>query len=295
MVEEFITRSELAKVLGISRQATLKQLKGKINAGEIETRTEGKTYLLKFVTLPKEIKDRFKQAQEGAVREAKELVEKPQKDLGFEKDLWSAADKLRGNIDPSEYKYIVLGLIFLKYVSDSFYQQREKLKKWMGDSSNKKYYIPNEKAREKMLEDKEMYKRESVFYIPEVARWEFLRSKAAMDNIAKYIEEAMEAIEKENPEQLTNVLPKNFVRIPLEHYVIGELVNIFSRIQFNQDEEKEKDMLGRVYEYFLGQFASAEGKRGGEFFTPRPLVKLLVEVLEPFENSRVLDPACGSA
>jgi type I restriction enzyme M protein len=222
------------------------------------------------------------------------LVQKPQKDLNFEKDLWAAADKLRGNIDPSEYKYIVLGLIFLKYVSDSFYQQREKLQKWLSDPTNKKYYIPNEKSREKMLEDREMYKRKSVFYIPEVARWEFLRSKASLSNIAKYIEEAMEAIEKENPDQLANVLPKNFVRIPLEHYVIGELVNIFSRIEFNQDEEKEKDMLGRVYEYFLGQFASAEGKRGGEFFTPRPLVKLLIEILEPFENSRVLDPACGS-
>ena len=294
MVEEYITVSELAKVLGISRQGMLKQVKGKINSGEIETRTEGKTYLIKFSTLPEDIRERYKDSQKEAAEQAKKLVEKPQKDLNFEKDLWAAADKLRGNIDPSEYKYIVLGLIFLKYVSDAFYQQREKLNKWMNDASNKKYYIPEEKAREKMLEDKEMYKREGVFYIPVVARWEFLRSKAALDDIAKYIEEAMEAIEKENPDQLTNVLPKNFVRIPLEHYVIGELVNIFSRIEFNQDEEKEKDMLGRVYEYFLGQFASAEGKRGGEFFTPRPLVKLLIEILEPFENSRVLDPACGS-
>lgn len=221
-------------------------------------------------------------------------MKKPQKDLNFEKDLWSAADKLRGNIDASEYKYIVLGLIFLKYVSDAFYQQREKLKIHLADPADKKHYLSDPKAREIMLENKETYKSEGIFYIPEVARWEFLRSKAALPDIAKYIEEAMEAIEKANPEQLTNVLPKNFVRIPLEHYVIGELVNIFSRIEFNQEEEKEKDMLGRVYEYFLGQFASAEGKRGGEFFTPRPLVKLLIEILEPFENSRVLDPACGS-
>lgn len=294
MNDLYISISDIARILGVSRQTVLKQLQGKINAGEIEARTEGKKYLLKQETLPPDIKVRLVESTKEAVKTAQEIVSKPHKDLGFEKDLWAAADKLRGNIDPSEYKYIVLGLIFLKYVSDSFYQQREKLKKWMSDSSNKKYYIPNEKAREKMLEDKEMYKRESVFYIPDVARWEYLRSKAALDNIAKYIEEAMEAIEKENPDQLTNVLPKNFVRIPLGHYVIGELVNIFSRIQFNQDEEKEKDMLGRVYEYFLGQFASAEGKRGGEFFTPRPLVKLLIEILEPFENSRVLDPACGS-
>src|SRR3989344_1079085 len=250
-MEDFITISELANVLGISRQAMLKQLKGKINSGEIETRTEGKTYLIKFDTLPQEIKDRYKNSRKEAASEAKELVKKPQKDINFEKELWSVADRLRGNIDPSEYKYIVLGLIFLKYVSDSFYQQREKLQKWMSDPKNKQYYIPDAKAREKMLEDKEMYKRESVFYIPEVARWEFLREKAALSNVAQYIEEAMEAIEKVNPDQLTGVLPKNFVRIPLEHQVIGELVSIFSRIEFNHDEEKEKDMLGRVYEYFL--------------------------------------------
>lgn len=294
MNEEFITISELAGVLGISRQATLKQLKGKINAGQIETRTEGKTYFIKFATLPEEIKDRFKEAQITAVRDAKKLVQKPKKDIDFEKDLWSAADKLRGNIDPSEYKYIVLGLIFLKYVSDAFYQQREKLKKWMNDSSNKRYYIPDEKARARMLEDREMYKREGIFYIPGVARWEFLRGKAALSDIAKYIEEGMEAIEKENPEHLSGVLPKSFVRLPLESYVIGELVNIFSRIEFNHDEEIEKDRLGQVYEYFIGQFADAEGKRGGSFFTPRPIVKLLVEILEPFENSRVLDPCAGS-
>ncbi len=292
--EEFITINDLARLLDVSRQAIQKQLQGKIESGEVSVKRLGKQYLIKMHSLPQDFKDRLEQVKKNAAENAKELATKPQKDINFEKDLWAAADKLRGNVDPSEYKYIVLGLIFLKYVSDSFYQQREKLKKWMSDPSNKKYYISDEKSQEKLLEDKEMYKRESVFYIPEVARWEFLRSKASLPDIAKYIEEAMEAIEKENPEQLTNVLPKNFVRIPLEHYVIGELVNIFSRIQFNQDEEKEKDMLGRVYEYFLGQFASAEGKRGGEFFTPRPLVKLLVEVLEPFENSRVLDPACGS-
>lgn len=293
-MEEFITISELAKVIGISRQAMLKQIKGKINAGQIETRTEGKTYLIKYDSLPLEIKDRFDKAREKVVQNARKLVEKPKKDIDFEKDLWAAADRLRGNIDPSEYKYIVLGLIFLKYVSDSFYQQRQKIQKWMSDSSNKHYFIPDEKARIKMLEDKEMYKRESVFYIPEVARWEFLRSKASLSNIAEYIEKAMEAIERDNPEQLSGVLPKNFVRLPLEPHVIGELVNIFSRILFNHDEDKDKDMLGRVYEYFIGQFADAEGKRGGAFFTPRPIVKLLVEILEPFENSRVLDPCAGS-
>ena len=294
MDDKFITIGDLARILSVSRQAIQKQLQGKINSGEVKIRTEGKTYLIDYSTLPQDLLLKVDNAQIQAASKAHEIVTNPQKDINFEKELWSAADKLRGNVDPSEYKYIVLGLIFLKYVSDSFYQQRVKLQKNMSDSSNKQYYIPNEKAREKMLEDKEMYKRESVFYIPDVARWEFLRSKAALDEIAKHIEEAMEAIEKANPEQLTGVLPKNFVRIPLEHQVIGELVNIFSRIDFDHDEDKEKDLLGRVYEYFIGQFADAEGKRGGAFFTPRPIVKLLVEILEPFENSRVLDPCAGS-
>lgn len=295
-MDKFITISELAKIVGISRQAMLKQIKGKINSGQkdqIEARTEGKTYVIKFSTLPKEIKDRYKKAQEKAAEMAKKLAGEPKKD-NFEKELWAAADKLRGNIDPSEYKYIVLGLIFLKYVSDSFYLQREKLQIWMKDKDNKDYYIPDENDRMKMLEDREMYKRESVFYIPEIARWEYLREKAALPNIAESIENAMEAIEKENPEELKGVLPKNFVRIPLESQVIGELVNIFSRIDFNHDQDREKDMLGIVYEYFIGQFADAEGKRGGQFFTPRSIVRLLVEILEPFENSRVMDSACGS-
>jgi type I restriction enzyme M protein len=294
MTEEFITVSNLAKILGISSQAMLKQIKGKINAGDIETRTEGTTYLIKFSSLPEDIRVRYENSQKEAAENANVLGQKLEKDSNYESELWAAADKLRGSVDPSEYKYIVLGLIFLKYVSDSFYQQREKLNKWMNDSSNKKYYIPVEKAREKMLDDKELYKGEKVFYIPEVARWEFLRSKAALPNIAEYIESAMEAIEKANPEYLAGVLPKSFVRLPLESYVIGELVNIFSRIEFNQNAEKEKDRLGQVYEYFIGHFADAEGKRGGSFFTPRSLVKLLVEILEPFENARVLDPCAGS-
>lgn len=201
---------------------------------------------------------------------------------------------MRGNVDPSEYKYIVLGLIFLKYVSDSFYQHREKLQQRFSDPKNKKYYIPDQSSREKMLEDKEMYRRKAIFYVPTVARWKYLREKAALPNIAEYIEEAMEAIEKANPDQLDKVLPKNFVRLPLEAHIIGELVNILSRIKFDHNNDKEKDMLGRVYEYFIGQFANAEGKRGGDFFTPRSLVKLLVEILEPFENSRVFDPCAGS-
>src|SRR3989344_508349 len=290
---EFISINDLARVLGISKQAVNKQIRGKINAGEIEVKTEGKKDLIKFSTLPQEIKDKINQSQIAVAKKAQDLATKPGKDNHFEKELWAAADRLRGNIDSSDYKHIVLGLLFLKYISDSFYQFRERLKKEM-DDKNSKFYVPNKEAQVKMLEDKDLYKSEGTFYIPETARWEFLRSKASLPDIAKYIDEAMEAIENENPQQLSGVLPKNYVRIPLESHILGELVNIFSRIDFGGDDKKEKDVLGIIYEYFLGQFADAEGKRGGEFYTPRPLVKVLVEVLEPFENSRVLDPAAGS-
>ena len=292
-MKDYVSIADISRILGVSKQAINKQLRGKINSGEIKGKTEGKKDLLEVDSLPSDIKERILSSLKQAASEAHAIVSKPQKDLGFEKNLWAAADKLRGSIDASEYKNVVLGLLFLKYISDSFYLRREKLKGWMSDK-NTEYYLPDARLREKMLEDKEMYKRDSVFFIPERARWEFLRSKAALPDIAKYIDDAMDAVEAENPEQLLGVLPKEYVRIPLEHHILGELVNIFSRIDFNHDEEKEKDMLGRVYEYFLGQFADAEGKRGGEFFTPRPIVKLLVEILEPFENSRVLDPAAGS-
>jgi len=293
MNDDFISISDIARILGISRQGALKQLQGKINAGDIEAKTEGKKYLLKYETLPQDFKERIEQAQKTAAKTAERIVSNPQKDLHFEKELWSAADKLRGNIDSSDYKHIVLGLLFLKYISDAFYQRQEKLKKWMAEPGNK-FYIPDQTLRDKLLEDKDLYKSEAIFYIPENARWDFLRSKASLSNIAEYIDNAMDAIEKENPEQLSGILPKNYVRISLESHILGELVTIFSRINFGSDEKQEKDILGIVYEYFLGQFADAEGKRGGEFYTPRPLVKLLVEVLEPYENSRVLDPATGS-
>ena len=292
--DDFITISELADLLGISRQSVLKQLQGKINSHEIEARTEGKTYLLNYETLPQEIKDRIEKAKKEAVDKAKNITNDSYHDIKhIEKQLWEAADKLRGNIDSSDYKHVVLGLLFLKYISDSFYQRREKLVKDMADKKSD-YYIPNESVREQELENKDLYTREQTFYIPERARWDYLRSKAALPDIAKYIDNAMEAIENDNPRQLLGVLPKDYVRMPLEPHVLGELVNIFSKIDFGLDEKKEKDILGRVYEYFLGEFASSEGKRGGEFYTPRPLVKLLVEILEPFENSRVLDPAAGS-
>ena len=294
MDKEFVSISDIAKVLGISRQTVLKQLQGKINSGEIVARTEGKTYLLKFETLPREFQDRIIITKKEIAERVIELGREGKSDIGhYEKELWAAADRLRGNIDASDYKYIVLGLLFLKYISDTFYQHRSHLKDLMAHEGSE-YYIPNKELREKELEEKDLYTRERIFYIPERARWEYLRAKASLPDLAKYIDDAMDAIEKDNPRQLEGVLPKNYVRIPLESHILGELINIFSRIDFDEDEKQEKDVLGRVYEYFLGEFASAEGKRGGEFYTPRPLVKLLVEILEPYENSRVLDPAAGS-
>lgn len=216
------------------------------------------------------------------------------KDIDFEKDLWKTADKLRGNIDPSEYKHVVLGLIFLKYVSDSFEQRYGQLQAWVADPKSKDYYIANVKARKSFIEDKDSYRSHGIFYVPEKARWEYLQDNATQTNIGELIDKAMELIENENQKQLKGVLPKTYTHSHLDNRVLGELIGVISKIKFDHNYDKEKDILGRVYEYFLGQFASAEGKRGGEFYTPRCIVRLLVEILEPFENARVFDPACGS-
>lgn len=156
---------------------------------------------------------------------------------------------MRGNIDPSEYKHIVLSLIFLKYVSDSFYQRKEELKKSISNLKGASF-IRDESSRKYYLEQKDPYKAAGVFYIPENARWEFLRKKVLQKEIGKYLDEAMEAVENENPQQLKGVLPKIYSRTPLESHILGELINIFSKIKFNHDIQKEKDILGRVYEYF---------------------------------------------
>jgi type I restriction enzyme M protein len=162
------------------------------------------------------------------------------------------------------------------------------------DPKNEDFYVPTEEARKSILETKDFYTAEGVFYVPEKSRWEFLQTKTMSPDLGKVLDTAMELIEKDNPVQLENVLPRVYTKVSLDHTVLGELVNIFSQISFDHDFDREKDILGRIYEYFLGEFASAEGKRGGEFFSPRPIVKLLVEILQPYENARVLDPACGS-
>jgi type I restriction enzyme M protein len=244
------------------------------------------------MALPTDLQDRIRKGQKEA---SKMVIEKSRhRDLDFEKELWSAADRLRGNIDVSEYKNIVLGLLFLKYISDAFYKRRAELEAFTRDPKNEDFYVKDDKARAQILETKDFYKSAGVFYVPEKSRWEYLQTKTMQSDIGQVLDKAMDHIEADNRAELEGVLPKVYTRTTLDSSVIGELVNIFSRISFDHDFDREKDILGRIYEYFLGQFASSEGKRGGEFFSPRSIVKLLVEVLEPYENARVFDPACGS-
>ncbi len=187
--------------------------------------------------------------------------------------LWAAADKLRGNISSSDYKYVVLGLIFLKYVSDAFEVQHQK--------AINENYDP---------EDRDFYLADNVFWVPKKARWEYLVASAKQPTIGVLIDDAMDAIEHDNP-SLKGVLPKNYAREALDKRRLGELIDIFTNITFQKSTAK--DVLGQVYEYFMGMFADSEGKHGGEFYTPRSIVKLLVEMLQPY-HGRIYDPACGS-
>jgi type I restriction enzyme M protein len=206
--------------------------------------------------------------------------------LGFEDVLWKAADKLRGSMDASEYKHVVLGLIFLKYVEDAFEERRSALRDELAADG-----LMGEQADE-LLESRDEYTAEGVFWVPAEARWGFLRERAKQPEIGKLIDNAMDLIELDNP-SLRGVLPKTYARPGLDVRRLGELVDLISGIGLGAAEHREKDILGRVYEYFLGRFASSEGKGGGEFYTPRSVVKLLVEMIEPY-SGRVYDPCCGS-
>lgn len=218
----------------------------------------------------------------------------------IEKKLWQTADKLRANMDAAEYKHVVLGLIFLKYVSDSFDEFRVNLKKELTDPEHDHYYEgASEEDIEAELEDRDYYKSNNIFWVPQNARWhgntvtgcKGIQDKAKQSDIGKTIDDAMDAIEKDN-QKLKGVLPKDFARRQ-PNIRLGELVDLISTIGFNDSEHHSKDILGHVYEYFLGQFASAEGKKGGQFYTPKSVVNLIVECLEPYEG-RVYDPAMGS-
>lgn len=196
----------------------------------------------------------------------------------LEKQLWKAADKLRKNIDAAEYKHIVLGLIFLKYISDSFAELHRKLQGEIDKGADP--------------EDRDEYKAENVFFVPETARWSYLLSKAKQPDIGKYVDEAMDVIEKEN-RSLQGVLPKVYARQNLDPSSLGGLIDLIGNVALGDARSRSADVLGRVFEYFLGEFALAEGKKGGQFYTPRSVVELLVEMLEPYEG-RVFDPCCGS-
>lgn len=211
--------------------------------------------------------------------------------LGFEETLWAAADKLRGNMDASEYKGVVLGLIFLKYISDAFNNRYKQLELELTDPTNSSF-VKEPPARYQILEDRDEYTAENVFWVSPEARWEKLQAAAKRPEIGKLIDDAMTAIEKDNP-RLKGVLPKTYARPDLDKTRLGELLDLIGTIGLGDAESQKKDILGRVYEYFLGKFASAEGKAGGEFYTPACVVKLLVAMLEPF-HGRVYDPCCGS-
>jgi type I restriction enzyme M protein len=211
--------------------------------------------------------------------------------LGFETKLWAAADKMRGHMDASEYKHVVLGLIFLKYISDAFEEKREQLLLELSDPKGD-WFIVKESERAAAVETRDEYIAANVFWVPVEARWHNLKAKARSPEIGKLIDDAMAAIERENP-TLKGVLPREYAKPTLDKIKLGELVDIISNLGFGEKATKSKDILGRVYEYFLGRFASAEGKGGGEFYTPQCVVRLLVEMLEPYKG-RIFDPCCGS-
>ncbi len=199
--------------------------------------------------------------------------------VGYEAELWRMADALRGSMDAAEYKHVVLGLIFLKYISDAFEELHAKLQA--------------EKKQGADPEDPDEYRAKGIFWVPPEARWSKLKALAKQPTIGQLVDEAMAGIERDNP-SLKGVLPKEYARPALDKQRLGQLIDLVSNIRIGDAESRSKDVLGRVYEYFLSQFASAEGKKGGEFYTPRCVVKLLVEMLEPFKG-RVYDPCCGSS
>ena len=209
----------------------------------------------------------------------------------IKKALWSTADKLRANMDAAEYKHLVLGLIFVKYISDTFAARRCELERFFNDPSDE-YYLDEPELIPDELEDRDYYTSVNVFWVPETARWEHLRAAAKQADIGKRIDDALAIIEVENP-KLKNILDKRYARAQLPDGKRGELVDVVSTIGFGEDANNARDVLGQVYEYFLGQFASAEGKKGGQFYTPASIVKTLVAVLAP-HHGKVYDPCCGS-
>jgi type I restriction enzyme M protein len=222
----------------------------------------------------------------------------------LEKKLWNSADKLRSNLDAAVYKHVVLGLVFLKYVSNSFDQRREQLKADFINPAHQDYLAGDEESLLEELEDRDAYTEANVFWVPEPARWHNLQDSAKLSlgsplpwgvefkGVGKLLDDAMEAIEKDNS-KLKNILNKDYGRLQLDSDKLAQLIDLIATIPFNHDTMSSKDILGHIYEYFLGEFASAEGKRGGQFYTPKSIVTTIVECLQPY-NGRVYDPSCGS-
>lgn len=229
-------------------------------------------------------------------------------DQDLDAKLWLAADKLRGNLDAAEYKHVVLGLIFLKYISDAFVERHAWLLDEAGNPSSE-HYVREASERYQVAEDRDEYIVKNIFWVPQEARWRNLQDQAKQPTIGKTIDDAMVAIERDNP-RLRGVLPKDYARPALDQRRLGELIDLIGTIKLLEKAEKAedqegvgesdrkrrkpRDILGHVYEYFLSQFALAEGKKGGEFYTPHSIVNLLVEMLAPHENARIYDPCCGS-
>ncbi len=199
--------------------------------------------------------------------------------IGYEAQLWQMADTLRGSMDAAEYKHVVLGLIFLKYISDAFEEQHATLVSLQAQGADP--------------EDPDEYRAVNIFWAPPEARWEHLKARAKQSAIGQLVDDAMTVIERDNP-SLKGVLPKEYARPALDKQRLGQLIDMITNIRIGDAESRSRDVLGRIYEYFLSQFASAEGKKGGEFYTPRCVVKVLVEMLEPYRG-RVYDPCCGSS
>jgi type I restriction enzyme M protein len=196
--------------------------------------------------------------------------------LGFEDKLWATAEKLRGNMDAAEYKHVVLGLIFLKYISDAFMEK----------------FISLQADKDADPEDKDEYLADNIFWVPPEARWPYLQKNAKRPEIGTLVDDALTAIERDN-KVLKGVLPKDYARPALDKARLGEIIDLIATIGLGDKQARERDILGRVYEYFLSKFASAEGKLGGQFYTPQCVVRLLVEMIEPYKG-RVFDPCCGS-
>lgn len=235
-------------------------------------------------------------AQSAAPRKSRKSP-KPETNgnIGFENKLWAAADLLRSNMDAAEYKHVVLGLLFLKYVSDAFQERSETLADMVREPESE-YHVEGPDQQEEeiraILRDPDEFISANVFWVPEQARWSYLQAHAKQPEIGRMVDDAMDAIERENP-ALRGVLPKVFALPNLDKQSLGKLIDLISEIGLGTSEHRAKDTLGRVYEYFLSRFASSEGKNGGEFYTPTSIVRLLVEMIEPYEG-RVYDPCCGS-